>query len=133
MAADVAFAEGPLKFQLWFAEVDPIDIGVQVRLEVEYSSGSQSCNWTAEHRWFEYEALIQFESKLRDGRDAGLNDMSGYPVLHFERHSSQEYLTINPRSERQSQDGDCIAIRLKINAGSMLALYSALNQFGKWW
>lgn len=59
--------------------------------------------------------------------------MSGYPVLHFERHSSQEYLTINPRSERQSQDGDCIAIRLKINAGSMLALYSALNQFGKWW
>ena len=59
--------------------------------------------------------------------------MSEYPVLHFERHSSQEYLTINPRSERQSQDGDCIAIRLKINAGSMLALYSALNQFGKWW
>lgn len=133
MAADITFVEGPLKFQLWFAEVDPIDIGVQVRLEVEYSSGSQSFNWTAEHVWFEYDALGQFESELRDGNDAALHDMSEYPVLHFERHSSQEYLTINPRSERQSKAGDSIAIRLKINAGSMLALHSALNNFGKWW
>jgi hypothetical protein len=133
MAADVAFVEGPLKFQLRFAEVDPIDLGVQVWLEVEYSGGSQSLKWTAEPLWLEYDALVRFESELRDGCDAGLYDMSQYPVLHFERGSSQEYLTINPPSERQSQNGESIAIRLKINAGSMHALYSAFNQFGKWW
>ena len=133
MAADIAFIDGPLKFQLRFAEVDPMDLGVQAWLEVEYSGGSQSLRWTAEHLWFEYDALARFESQLLDGRDAGLYDMSEYQILHFERHSSQEYLTINPRSERQSQDDDSITIRLKINVGSMNALYSAFNQFGKWW
>lgn len=133
MVADVTFFEGPLKFQLQFAEVDPTDLGVQAWLEVEYAGWSQRLKWTAEHLWFEYDALLRFENELRDACNAELYDMSEYPVLHFERHLSQEYLTINPRSERQSQDGDNIAIRLKINAGSMHALYSAFNQFGKWW
>jgi hypothetical protein len=47
MTIDLAFIEGPLKFRLRFAEVDPIDLGVQVWLEVEYSGGK----WTAEHLW----------------------------------------------------------------------------------
>jgi hypothetical protein len=133
MVGDVAFVEGPLKFQLEFADVDPMDLGVQARLEVEYSGGSQSLKWTVAHLWFEYDALVQFETELRDGCDARLLDMSEYQVLCFERQSSLEYLTINPASQRQSQYGDCIAIRLRINAGSMRALYEAFNQFGKWW
>lgn len=133
MAADIFFVEGPLKFQIWFAEVDPTDLGVQARLEVEYSCWSQSLKWNAEHLWFEYDALVRFESELRDGCHARLYDMSEYPILHFERHLSQEYLMINPRAERQSQDGDSMAIRLKVDAGSMRALYSALDNFGKWW
>ena len=133
MAGDVAIVEGPLKFQLEFADVDPMDLGVQARLEVEYSGQSQSLKWTAAHLWFEYDALVRFETELRDGCDARLLDMSEYEVLHFERQSSQEYLTINPPSQRQSQDGDCIAIRLTIDAGSMRALYAAFDQFGKWW
>jgi hypothetical protein len=59
--------------------------------------------------------------------------MSDYPVLHFERNASQEFLIINPDSQRQSQDGERIAVRLNVNAGSMHMLYSALSQFGKWW
>lgn len=133
MAGDVGFVEGPLKFLLVFAEVDPMNIGVQVRLEVEYLGRSQSLKWTAEHLWLEYEALRRFESELGDGSEARLQDMSGYPVLHFERNSSHEYLTINPRSQRQSQDGDCVAVRLKVNAGSMNALHFAFSQFGRWW
>lgn len=133
VAADIAFVEGPLTFQLRFAEVDPMNLGVQAWLEIAYSGVSQSLRWTAEHLWLEYDALGRFESELRDGCDARLHDMSAYPVLYFERHPSQEYLTINPRSESQSQDGDSMAIRLKINVGSMTALYSAFNQFGKWW
>jgi len=133
MAADIAFVKGALTFQLRFAEVDPMDLGVQAWLEIAYSGASQSFRWTAEHIWLEYDALDRFENELRDGCDARLYDMSEYPVLYFERHSSQEYLTINPRSERQSQDGDSMAIRLKINVGSMTALCSAFNQFGKWW
>ena len=133
MAGDVAFVEGPLKFQLEFVDVDPMALGVQALLEVEYSGRSQDLKWTAAHLWFEYDALARFETELRDGCDARLLDMSEYEVLHFERQSSQEYLTINPPSQRQSQDGDCIAIRLTINAGSMRALYAAFNQFDKWW
>ena len=133
MAGDVAFVEGPLKFQLEFADVDPMDLGIQARLEVGYSGRSQNLKWTAAHLWFEYEALARFETELRDGCHARLLDMSEYEVLHFERQSSHEYLTINPPSQRQSQDGDCIAIRLTIDAGSMRALYAAFNQFGKWW
>lgn len=47
MAGDVAFVEGPLQFQLEFADVDPMDAGVQARIEVEYSGRSQSLKWTA--------------------------------------------------------------------------------------
>lgn len=133
MAADIALVKGPLRFELRFAEVDPMDLGVQVCLQVEYSGRRQSLRWIAEHLWFEYDALVRFESQLRGGGDAGLHDMSEYPVLHFERHSSQEYLTINPRSERQSQDGDSMTTRLKIDPGSIDALYSAFSQFGRWW
>lgn len=133
MAGDVAFVQGPLKFQLEFIEVDSMDLGVQARLEVEYSGRSQSLKWTAAHLWFEYDALFRFETELRDGCDARLVDMSQYEVLHFERQSSQEYLTINPSSPRQSQDGDCIAIRLTTDAGSMRALHAAFDQFNKWW
>jgi len=93
MAGDVAFVEGPLKFQLEFADVDPLDLGVQPRLEVEYSGRSQNLKWTAAHLWFEYDALVRFETELRDGCDARLLDMSEYEVLHFERQSPQEYLT----------------------------------------
>ena len=132
MAGDVAFVEGPLKFQLEFAEVDPMNLGVQARLEVTYSGRSQSLKWTAAHLWFEYDALVRFETELRDGCNARLLDMSEYEVLRFERQSSQEYLTINPPSRRQSQDG-CIAMRLTIDAGSMQALYAGFDQFGKWW
>jgi len=133
MAGDVAFVEGPLKFQLELTDADPMDLGVQARLEVGYSGASQSLKWTAAHLSFEYDALVRFETELRDGCDARLLDMSEYQILRFERQSSLEYLTINPPSQRQSQDGDCIAIRLRINAGSMRALYEAFNQFGKWW
>lgn len=42
MAGDVAFVEGPLKFQLEFADVDPMNLGVQARLEIEYSGRSQN-------------------------------------------------------------------------------------------
>jgi hypothetical protein len=133
MAGDVAFVEGPLKFQLEFADVDPMDRGVQARIEVEYSGRSQGLKWTVAHHWFDYDALVRFEAELRDGCDARLLDMSEYEVLHFERQSSKEYLTINPPSQRQSQDGDRIAIRLTIDAGSMRALYAAFDQFGKWW
>lgn len=133
MAGDVAFVKGPLKFQLEFADVDPMDLGVQVRLEVEYSGQSQSLKWGAAHLWFDYDALVRFETELRDGCDARLLDMSQYEVLRFERQSSQEYLTINPPSQRQSQDGDCITIRLMIDSGSMRVLYEAFDQFGKWW
>lgn len=108
-------------------------LGVQVRLEVEYLGQSQSLKWTAEHLWFEYEALLRFESELGDGSEARLQDMSEYPILHFVRDSYQESLTINPPSQRQSQDGDSMGVSLKVNAGSMQALYSALSQFGKWW
>jgi hypothetical protein len=133
MAGNVAFTEGPLKFLLEFAEVDPMDLGVQVRLQVEYLGRSQNFKWTAEHLWLEYEALLRFECELGDGCEARLHDMSQYPVLHFERKASQEYLIINPNSQRQSRDGECIAVHLKVDAGSMHALYSALSQFGKWW
>ncbi|MQA21910.1 hypothetical protein [Rugamonas rivuli] len=133
MAGDVVFVEGPLKFLLEFAEVDPMGYGVEVRLEVEYSGRSQNLKWTAEHLWFEYEALRRFESELGDGREARLFDMSEYPILHFKRDSSQEYVTINPQSQRQSKDGECMSLRLNVNVGSMQALYSALSQFGKWW
>jgi hypothetical protein len=133
MAGDVVFVEGPLKFLLEFAEVDPMGYGVQVRLEVEYAGCSQNLRWTAEHIWFEYEALRRFESELVDGLEAVLVDMSEYPILHFKRDSFQEYVTINPQAQRQSKDGEGIAIRLNVNAGSMQALYSALSQFGKWW
>ena len=133
MAGDVVFVGGPLKFQLEFADVDPMDPGVQARLQVEYSGRSQNLKWTAAHISVEYGALVRFENELRDGCDARLLDMSEYEVLHFERQSSQEYLTINPPSQRQSQDGECIAIRLTIDAGSMRALYAAFDQFGKWW
>jgi hypothetical protein len=133
MACDVAFVEGPLKFQLEFADVDLMDLGVQARLEVEYSGRSQSLKWTATHLWFEYDALVRFENELRDGCEARLVDMSQYEVLHFEQQSSQEFLTINPSSQRRPQDGDCIAIRLTIDAGSMRALHAAFDQFGKWW
>ncbi|HEX8613919.1 MAG TPA: hypothetical protein VF800_21795 [Telluria sp.] len=133
MSGDVAFVAGPLRFLLEFAEVDPMGLGVQVRLEVEYLGQSQSLKWTAEHLWFEYEALLRFESELGDGSEARLQDMSEYPILHFVRDSYQESLTINPPSQRQSQDGDSMGVSLKVNAGSMQALYSALSQFGKWW
>ena len=133
MAGDVAFTAGPLKFQLEFVDTDPMDLGVQARLEVAYSGGSQNLKWTAARLWFEYEALSRFESELRDGCRARLLDMSGYEVLHFERQSSREYLTINPPSQRQLQDGDCMAIRLKIHSGCVRQLYEAFNQFGKWW
>jgi hypothetical protein len=133
MAGDVAFVKGLLKFQLEFVDVDPMDLGVQARFEVEYSGRSQNLKWTAAHLWFEYEALVRFETELRDGYHARLLDMSRYEVLHFEQQSSQEYLTINPPSQSQSQDGDCIAIRLKIDSGSMRELYETFNQFGKWW
>ena len=133
MASDIAFVVGPLKFQLEFADVDPMDLGVQARFEVEYSGWSQSLKWTAAHLWLEYDALVRFETELRDCCHARLLDMSRYEVLHFEQQSSQEYLTINPPSQSQSQDGDCIAIRLNIDSGSMRKLYEAFNQFGKWW
>ncbi|NHZ38312.1 hypothetical protein [Massilia rubra] len=110
-----------------------MDLGVSVRLEVEYLGRSQTLKWTAENLWFDYEDLRRFESELDGGGAARLHDMSAYPVLHFERNLSQEYLTINPHSQRQSQDGDCMAVRLKVDSGTMHALYSALNQFGKWW
>jgi hypothetical protein len=42
MAGDVAFAAGPLKFQLEVLDADPMDLGVQSRLEVAYSGGSQN-------------------------------------------------------------------------------------------
>lgn len=133
MAGDVVFIEGPLKFLLEFVDVDPVAHGVEVRLEIEYLATFQCLKWTAEHLYFEYEALLRFESELGDGCEARLHDMSEYPILHFTRNSSQEYLAINPPSQRQSQDGDRLAVRLEINAGSMQALYSALSQFGKWW
>lgn len=133
MAGDVTVVEGPLKLLLDFKEVDPMDHGVEVRLEVEYSGRSQILTWRAEHLWCEYEALRRFESELGVGYEAGLYDMSEYPILHFMRDSSQEYLTINPDSPRQSQEGGSMAVRLKVNSGSMQALHSALNQFGKWW
>lgn len=108
-------------------------LGVEVKLEVEYVGRSQSLKWTAERLWLEYEALLRFETELGDGCEARLHDMSQYFVLHFERNSAEEYLTINPPSDRRSQDGDCITVRLKLATGSMHALYSALSQFGKWW
>jgi len=92
MADDVAFAAGPLRCQLEFLDADPMDLGVQARLEVAYSGGSQNLKWTAANLWFEYEALARFESELLDGCHSRLLDMSGYEVLHFERQSSQEYL-----------------------------------------
>jgi hypothetical protein len=133
MAGDVVFVEGPLNFLLQFAEVDPTGHGVEARLELEYAGRSQNLKWTAEHLWFEYEALRRFESELGEGREARLIDMSGYSILHFQLYSSQEYVTINPESQRQSKDGECMALRLNVNVGSMQALYSALSQFGKWW
>lgn len=36
MTDDVVCVEGPLKFTLEFAQVDPLNLGVQVRLQVEY-------------------------------------------------------------------------------------------------
>lgn len=133
MPHDVICVEGPLKFMIEFAEVDPMDHGVQVRLQVEYVGRKQSFSWVAERLWIEYEALRRFESELVGGCEARLHDMSDYPVLQFERKSSQEQLIINPQSQRQSPDGECIAVRLQINEGSMHALHSALSQFGKWW
>jgi hypothetical protein len=41
MADHVAFAAGPLRCQLEFLDADPMDLGVQARLEVAYSGGSQ--------------------------------------------------------------------------------------------
>lgn len=133
MAEDIVVVKGPLTFLLEFAEVDPMTHGVEARFEVGYSGRRQRLTWSAEHLWFEYEALRRFESELGGGREARLYDMSEYPILHFMRESSQEYLTINPGSPTQSKDGDSVAVRLIVDSGSMQALHSALNQFGKWW
>ena len=133
MAGDVVCANGPLKLAFSFVEVDSSDFGVRVHLEIIYVGSFQYLKWSVEHLWIEYAELKKFEDALRDGREAILHDMSDYPVLHFERSSSQERLTINPRSPRQSTDGESMSVNLEILGGSMRALHSSLSEFPKWW
>ncbi|MDY0978494.1 hypothetical protein SOM61_26385 [Massilia sp. CFBP9012] len=71
MVADVTFFEGPLKFQLQFAEVDPTDLGVQAWLEVEYAGWSQCLKWTAEH--FGSSMTLSFDLKMNSATPATPN------------------------------------------------------------
>jgi hypothetical protein len=133
MAADVVCTNGPFKLALDFLEVGVSDLGVQIRLHIEYAGSFQRLQWTVEHCWIEYEVLRQFELDLRDGRSARLDDMSQYPLLHFEGNAFEERLTLNPPAERQSRDGEAMTARLTILPGSMRALHASLSEFAKWW
>lgn len=133
MTGDVMCTNGQFRLALNFVEVDSSDFGVRIHLEIEYVGKHQNFKFCAEHLWVEYSELRRFESELLEGKEIILHDMSDYPVLHFQRDSSHERLTINPPSARQSADGDAIVTYLKIANGSINALYSSLNQFAKWW
>jgi hypothetical protein len=133
MLGDVVCASGPLRLALSFVEVDTSDFGVRVHLEIVYAGSFQKLQWSVEHLWMEYAELKKFEAALRDGSEVILHDMSDYPVLQFERSSSQERLAVNPRSPRQSADGESMMVILEILGGSMRALHESLREFPKWW
>ena len=133
MAADVACTIGPMKLALDFLDVGTSDLGVQIRLHIEYAGSFLRFEWTVQQCWIEYEVLRQFELDLRDGRSARLDSMSHYPVLHFEGNAFEERLSVNPPGERQSRDGEAMTAQLRILPGSMRALHASLNEFAKWW
>jgi hypothetical protein len=133
MVSDVVCTNGPLRLAFSFVEVDSSDFGVRVHLEIAYTGSFQYLKWSVEHLWIEYAEFKKFEGALQDGLEATLRDMSDYPILHFERSYSQERLTINPRSPRQSTDGESMIVVLEILGGSMRALHSSLSEFPKWW
>lgn len=133
MVGDVVCANGPLRLAFSFVEADASDLGVRVHLEITYAGSFQILKWSVEHLWIEYAELKKFEGALQDELEAVLHDMSDYPVLHFERSTSQERLTINPRSPRQSADGESMIVILEIAGGSMRALHSSLSEFPQWW
>jgi len=131
--SDVVVAHGAFRFALAFLEIDTSDFGVNVRVRIDYLGVHQTLAWTVDHLWIEYDALRRFEAALRDDAEAWLRDMSDYPVLHFERRSTGEALTINPANDRQSSDGAAVLVRLEIDSGAMQALHAALSDFPKWW
>ena len=133
MTGDIVCINGPFSFVLDFKDVSGADLGVAARIRIEYAGTRQRFAWTLEQCWFEYEELNKFEVDLRDSNVARLHDMSGYPVLHLERGTAGEYVTINPPSERQSTDGEAIATRLHLDSGAMHGLYESMKQFPKWW
>jgi len=133
MATDIVVTNGAFRLALGFMEVDTSDLGVNVCLRIDYAGTRQALAWTVDQLWIEYDALRTFEQGLRDGPDAWLRDMSDYAILHVERRSSGETLTINPPGERQSADGAAVAVRLALDSGSMQALHASLSAFPKWW
>lgn len=133
MVGDVVCANGQFELALKFVEVGSSDFGVRVHLEIEYARSFQNFKWSAEHLWIEYAELKKFEDELQGGVEAILRDMSDYPVLHLESDTSQERLTINPRSPRQSPEGESMSIILKIPTGTIRTFHSSLSQFPKWW
>ena len=133
MVGDVVCTNGPLRLSLSFADVDTSHFGVRILVQIAYAGSFQNLKWSADHVWIEYPKLQQFEKALLNGVEATLSDMSDYPILKFERHTPHERLTINPRSTRQSTDGESMTVTMQVLDGTMLALSSSMNEFPKWW
>ena len=133
MPGDIVCINGPFTLVLDFVEVDSSDFRVLVRFQVSYAGFYQRFNWEINQLWIEYEELRRFEHALQEAPLGRLHDMSDYPILQFERDTSGERLTINPPAQRQSREGEALAIALRIDDGSIRTLHRAFSEFAKWW
>jgi hypothetical protein len=115
-------------------------------LETEDHVGSIRCNVVVKaessdvqiqaisiNKWIDYVSFDEFTKNLKEAGVALLVDMSEFQILRIEKNDKLCVITLNPKSERMSSEGDDVFLEVKTKADFINKLHEEILSFAKWW